>query len=76
MGRREREAASESADPDPERRFRESDGVDWRVRERGETGRPPALYFEAEMAFRRVAHYPLDGRVLPTEALEILSHAT
>ena len=76
MALREREAARGPAAPDAGRRFRDSDGVQWRVQERGEAGRPPALYFEAEMAFRRVTHYLLAWRDLPSAELEILSHAT
>ena len=58
------------------RRFHDADGVTWHVGEREVEGHPPALYFETEMAFRRVTHYPLDWRDLPTAELEILSHAT
>jgi hypothetical protein len=36
----------------------------------------PHYIFESEMAFRRVAHYPLDWRGLATAELEILSYAT
>jgi hypothetical protein len=75
MGRIEREARK-PADPDAGRRFRDSDGVDWHVRERSEAGHPPALYFEAEMAFRRVTHYPLEWRGLSMRELEVLSNAT
>jgi hypothetical protein len=80
MSRRERrlagELAGEPAAADAGRRFRDADGVNWLVREREAAGSPPALYFETEMAFRRVTHYPLDWRDLPTAELEILSHAT
>ena len=72
MGRGERA----SVDADTGRRFRDAAVVSWYVPEREEGGRPPALYFETEMAFRRVSHYPLDWRDLPTAELEILSHAT
>ena len=72
MGRRERELPDTNAG----RRFHDADGVSWYVSEREKGGRPPALYFETEMAFRRVARYPLDWRDLPTAELEILSHAT
>ena len=65
-----------SADADAGRRFHDGDGVSWHVWEREEKGGPPALYFETEMAFRRVTHYPLNWRNLPTMELEILSHAT
>jgi hypothetical protein len=63
------------ANADGGRQFHDADGVSWHVREREEGGRPPALYFETEMAFRRVTHYPLHWRDLPTGDLEILSHA-
>lgn len=80
MSRRERqlagELAREPADAEAGRRFRDADGVNWRVRERETVGGPPALYFETEMAFRRVTRYPLDWRELPTAELEILSHDT
>jgi hypothetical protein len=76
MGWREREAAREPKHADVGRRFRDADGVNWQVREREKAGRPPALYFESEMAFRRVTHYPSDWRDLPTAELEILGHAT
>ena len=72
MGRRERDPAGADAG----RRFRDADGACWYVWEREEEGRPTALYFETEMAFRRVRHYPSDWRDLPTAELEILSHAT
>ena len=72
MGRREREPADAKAG----RRFHDADGTCWRVWEREGEGRPPALYFETEMAFRRVTHYPSDWRDLPTAELEILRNAT
>ena len=56
--------------------FSDADGVLWRVREWKVPERPPALYFESDHAFRRVAHYPDDWRELPTGELEILSHET
>ena len=76
MSHRGWEAARDPVEANAGRRFRDADGVSWHVRERGEAGRPPALYFETEMAFRRVTHYPLNWRDLPTAELEILSHAT
>ena len=72
MGRREREPA----DADAGRRFHDAAGACWHVWERVQEGGPRALYFETEMAFRRVRHYPSDWRELPTAELEILSHAT
>lgn len=66
MGRR-------SARTNP-RMFNDADGVLWRVREWKVPERPPALYFESDYAFRRVANYPPDWRDLPTDELEILSH--
>ena len=41
-----------------------------------ELGAGPALYFENDVAFRRVADYPDDWRDLPTGELEILSQGT
>jgi len=79
MSRRERQLVGEHAGEPAAaagRRFRDADGVNWHVREREAVGCPPALYFETEMAFRRVTRYPLDWRDLPTAELEILSHAT
>ena len=62
--------------PEPERRFTDMSGVIWRVLERRTSGRGPALYFENDAAFRRVAEYPDDWRDLPTGELEILSQGT
>ncbi len=62
--------------PEPERRFLDADGVNWRVRELRMPARPTALYFETEGSFCRVADYPSDWRDLPTAELEILSHGT
>lgn len=76
MSRRGAEKGSRPADASAGRQFRDADGVSWHVAEHEKAGRPPALYFEAEMAFRRVAHYPFNWRDLPTAELEILSHAT
>ena len=76
MGLRRPETTTGVVGADPGRRFRDSDGVNWYVRERESAGNQPALYFETEMAFRRVTHYPLDWRDLPTAELEVLSHAT
>ena len=56
------------------RQYDDADGVRWRVRERSPTDRPQALYFESEMAFRRVTHYPLDWQYLSQAELEALSH--
>jgi hypothetical protein len=72
MGRREREPPNGGS----ERRFRDAGGVTWHVSEREAAGLPPALYFETEMAFRRVTHYPFNWRDLSTAELEVLSHAT
>ena len=71
MIRRQREPAHHEA----ERRFRDAGGVTWLVSEREASGQPPALYFQAEMAFRRVAHYPFNWRELSTAELELLSCA-
>jgi len=62
--------------PEPERRFTDRSGVIWRVSERQTSGRGSALYFENEVAFRRVADYPDDWRDLPTGELEVLSLRT
>ena len=62
--------------PEADRRFTDTSGVIWRVRERQSSGRGPALYFESDVAFRRVADYPDDWRDLPTGELEILSQGT
>ena len=70
MGRRERGPPRDEF----ERRFRDAGGVTWHVSEREAAGLPPALYFQAEMAFRRVAHYPFNWRDLSTAELESLSH--
>ena len=70
MGRRETERPHE-----PERRFCDANGVTWQVSEREAGGQPPALYFQTEMAFRRVAHYPFNWHDLPAAELEVLSHA-
>jgi len=59
--------------PELERRFTDAGGVIWRVREVLLPDRPAALYFETDVAFRRVQHYPRDWRNLPTGELEILS---
>jgi hypothetical protein len=58
------------------RRFSDEDGTLWRVREVQTANRPAALYFETEVAFRRVTSYPKDWRDLPTAELEILSRGT
>jgi hypothetical protein len=60
---------------DGERRFHDANGVAWHVSEREAAGLPPALYFQSEMAFRRVAHYPFNWRELPSAELEVLSRA-
>ena len=62
--------------PDTERRFIDAAGIIWRVRERQTSGRRPALYFENDVAFRRVADYPEDWRDLPTGEREVLSLRT
>jgi len=56
------------------RQYHDADGVSWRVRERCASDRPRALYFESEMAFRRVTHYPIDWQTLSPGELEALSH--
>ena len=55
------------------RRFSDENGTQWRVREVQTPDRPAALYFENDVAFRRVTQYPTDWRDLPTRELEILS---
>lgn len=60
----------------PGRRYTDANGVNWRVREFHQAGRPPALYFECTSAIRRVSQYPPDWRDLPTGELEILSRKT
>jgi hypothetical protein len=62
--------------PLPERRFLDTDGVNWRVQELQMPQRRAALYFESEGSFRRVAEYPSDWRDLTTGELEILSRGT
>jgi hypothetical protein len=57
--------------PEAERRFTDTSGVIWRARERQTSGRGSALYFENDVAFRRVADYPDDWRDLPTDPLSI-----
>jgi len=61
--------------PEPDRRFTDDGGVTWRVREVRLADRPAALYFETDVAFRRVQDYPPDWRNLPTGELEILSRS-
>ena len=58
------------------RRFSDENGTLWQVREVQTANRPAALYFETDVAFRRVTSYPKDWRDLPTDELEILSRST
>ena len=58
------------------RRFSDEHGTLWQVREVQTPNRPAALYFETDVAFRRVTSYPKDWRDLPTDELEILSRST
>ena len=59
-----------------ERRFVDTSGVAWCVREKATLGRSPALYFESAATFRRVTQYPRDWHELATDELEVLSHGT
>jgi len=65
-----------SANDPAGRRFSDANGTLWRVREVQMENRPAALYFETDVAFRRVTSYPMDWRDLPTAELEILSRGT
>ena len=55
------------------RRYVDTDGVAWFVRERSLREWGPALYFESVLGFRRVKHYPAHWRELSSAELEILS---
>jgi hypothetical protein len=58
------------------RRYVDIDGVRWCVREVHPKTRQTALYFESDVSFRRVAHYPLDWETLSTGELAVLSRGT
>ena len=65
---------AQTSSPGFARRYVDTAGVAWCVRELAISGRGPALYFESDMMFRRVRDYPANWRDLPTGELEIISH--
>ena len=56
-----------------ERRYVDTDGVAWCVREMATLGRIPALYFLSVGTFRRVTRYPDDWQNLTDGEREGLS---